>query len=595
MIDAAARLIEEKGYHNIALEDVAAALALSWRWHMPRPEHTAMNAHWTRRKLLATTAAVTAPMVWRPGWLLAQTAMTATSRPYVEVETALGRVRGGHSRGALAFKGIPYAGSVTKAARFKEAPAAQPWTGVRDALTLGPPSMQGPGTTYGENEPAHSEDCLVLNVWTPAVKDGHKRPVMVYSHGGGYMTGSGGARDIDGAHLAATYDVVVVNTNHRLGLLGYLYLGELGGEEYATSGNQGILDIAAALRWVKTNIAAFGGDPDNVMIFGESGGGFKVGTLLAMPSATGLFHKASIESGSALKRVSKEAATEAARRVLKSLGISTKQLHKLADVPADAFVKIQLQAEHHEGPLLEPSSPDANIPSRKPDIGPVVDGHILPRHPFDPDGPPTAAQIPLIVGSNHDEATFLKRDQPEIFHMQEDALVAEGRRGLGDAADRILSVYKKAYPNATPSELYIAISTALSFGNDTIRLAERKSAQPAPVYLYRYDYRSNVPIKGTDWTLRAGHATEIAMKFYNYDIPALEGNGPGVAQASKNMSSFWTSFAHTGHPGAAGEPAWPKYDLERRSTMSIDARCQVLDDPDRSIRELWASLPDIHQ
>jgi para-nitrobenzyl esterase len=558
-----------------------------------------MITHWTRRSLLAATAAVAAPMVWRPKLLLAQaaapTTYTATEPPYVEVETALGRVRGGHSRGALAFKGIPYAGSVTGSARFKEAPAAQPWTGVRDALTLGPPSMQGPGTTYGENEPAYSENCLVLNVWTPAAKDGRNRPVMVYCHGGGYVTGSGGARDIDGAHLAATYDVVVVNTNHRLGLLGYLYLGELGGEEYATSGNQGMLDIVAALRWVKTNIAAFGGNPDNVMIFGESGGGFKVGTLLAMPSAKGLFHKASIESGSALRRVNKETATESARRVLKGLGIGTNDLHKLADVPADAFVKIQLQAEHNEGPLLEPSAPGAKASSPRPDLGPVVDGRILPRHPFDPDAPPAAAQIPLIVGSNHDEATFFSREQPEIFHMQEDALVTEAHQRFGDAAGQILSVYKKAYPHATPSEIYIAVATALAFGNDTIRLAERKSAQPAPVYLYRYDYRSNVPIKGTEWTLRAGHATEIAMKFYNYDIPALEGNGPGVAEASKNMSSFWTSFAHAGHPSAAGQPAWPKYDLGLRSTMIIDTRCQVLNDPDRPIRELWATLPDIHR
>jgi para-nitrobenzyl esterase len=558
-----------------------------------------MNAHWTRRRLLATTAAVAAPIVWRPKLLLAQseapTTYTAVKPPYVEVETALGRVRGGHSRGALAFKGIPYAGSVTGAARFKEAPPAQPWAGVRDALTLGPPSMQGPGTTYGENEPAYSENCLVLNVWTPAVKDGHKRPVMVYSHGGGYTTGSGGSKDIDGSHLAATYDVVVVSTNHRLGLLGYLYLGELGGEEYATSGNQGMLDIVAALRWVKTNIETFGGNPDNVMIFGESGGGFKVGTLLAMPSAKGLFHKASIESGSALRRVSKEAATETARRVLKGLGIGAGELHKLADVPADAFVKMQLQAEHNEGPLTQPSAPDAKTPSPRPDLGPVVDGHILPRHPFDPDAPPLAAQIPLIVGFNHDEATFFTREQPEIFHLQENALRAEAHKRLGDVADRVLSVYKKAYPKITAPELYIAVATALSFGNDTIRLAERKSAQPAPVYLYRYDYRSNVPIQGTDWTLRAGHATEIAMKFYNYDIPALEGNGPGVAEASKNMSSFWTSFAHSGHPSAAGQPAWPRYDLQRRATMVIDTKCQVLNDPDASIRELWASLPNIHR
>lgn len=537
-------------------------------------------------------------MVWRPKLLLAQAeapaTYTATTPPYVEVETALGRLRGGHSRGALAFKGIPYAGSVTGVARFKEAPPAKPWTGVRDALTLGPPSMQGPGTTYGENEPAYSENCLVLNVWTPAIKDGHKRPVMVYSHGGGYTTGSGGSKDIDGSHLAATYDVVVVTTNHRLGLLGYLYLGELGGEEYASSGNQGMLDIVAALHWVKTNIEAFGGNPDNVMIFGESGGGFKVGTLLAMPSAKGLFHKASIESGAALRRVSKEAATQTARRVLKGLGIGTNELHKLADVPADAFVKMQLQAEHNEGPLLEPSAPGAKATSARPDLGPVVDGHILPRHPFDPDAPPTAARIPLIVGSNHDEATFFSRDHPETFHLQDGELVAEARKNLGAAnADRILSAYRQAYPKATAPELYIAVTTALSFGNDTIRLAERKSAQPAPIYLYRYDYRSNVPIKGTDWTLRAGHATEIAMKFYNYDIPSLEGDGPGVAEASKNMSSFWSSFAHSGHPSAAGQPAWPRYDLKRRATMIIDTRCQVLNDPDASIRELWAGLPNM--
>jgi para-nitrobenzyl esterase len=493
----------------------------------------------------------------------------------VEVDTAQGRVRGGQSRGALAFKGIPYAGPVTGAARFKEAPPPQSWSGVRDALLLGPPSLQGPGTTYGEREPAYSENCLVLNVWSPAVNDKRKRPVMVYCHGGGYVTGSGGSRDEDGAHLAANYDVVVVTTNHRLGLLGYLYLGELGGAEYATSGNQGMLDIVAALRWVKTNIEAFGGDPGNVMIFGESGGGGKVGTLLAMPVAQGLFHKASIESGANLRRIPKEDATQTARRVLHGLGIGVNELHKLAAVPADTLIKMQLQAEHPQSP-----SP----------VGPVVDGFILPRHPFDPDAPPTAAQIPLIVGSNHDEATFFSREHPDVFHMPEDKLVAQAHTRFGADANRVLAAYKKAYPEATPTELFIAIVTATAFGNDTISLAERKSAQPAPVYLYRYDYWSNTPIPGTDWGLRAGHATEIAMKFYNYDIPGLEGNGSGVAPASKNMSTLWTSFAHNNHPGAPGLPTWPRYDLKRRATMIIDVKCRIADDPDREIREMWASL-----
>ena len=509
---------------------------------------------------------------------------TATAPPYVEVETAQSRVRGGHCRGALAFKGIPYAGPVTGSARFREAPAPRPWTGVRDAVQLGPPAMQGPGTTYGENEPSCSEDCLVLNVWTPAVADSGKRPVMVYCHGGGYVMGSGGSRDADGSHLAATYDVVVVATNHRLGLFGYLYLGELGGEEYASSGNQGITDIVAALRWVRDNITAFGGDPDNVMICGESGGACKVGTLLAMPSAQGLFHKASIESGPQLRRASKEAATETARRVLHGLGIGVNELHKLAEAPAEAFVTMQLQAQHQEGPLVTPAG------NAIADLGPVVDGHILPGHPFDPVAAPTALDVPLMIGFNRDEATFFNMDKPEVFHMDEATLVALVRKNLGGNAERVLAAYQAAYPKASPSEIYIAASTALSMGNDSITLAERKSAQPAAVYFYRYDYRSNWPIPGTDWTLRAGHATEIAPKFYNYDIKSLDGDGPGVREVSRNMSAFWTSFARHGHPQALGLPTWPRYDLKRRSTMLIDVSCQVVEDPDRPIRELWESL-----
>jgi para-nitrobenzyl esterase len=475
--------------------------------------------------------------------------------------------------------------------RFKEAPPPQSWSGVRDALQLGPPSIQGPGTTFGENEPAYSENCLVLNIWTPAVADGRKRPVIFYSHGGGFTSGSGGSRDEDGSRLAAVYDVVVVTTNHRLGLLGYLYLGELGGEEYASSANQGLLDIVAALRWVKNNIEAFGGDPKNVMICGESGGGGKVGTLLAMPSAQGLFHKASIESGAALRRRSKEEATEIARRTLRGLGIGTHELHKLMDVPTEAFVKLQLQAATNAGPLFE-ATPGSQpvLPMGGGLIQPVVDGSILPQHPFNPIVSPLAANIPLLVGFNHDEDTFFEREHPEIFHMDEVTLHFQIQELLGAQAKQALATYRDVYPKASSSELFIAILTANKIAADTITLAERKAAQQAPVYLYRYDYRSNTPIRGTDWTLRAGHATEIPMKFYNYDIPGLQGNAPGVREASRNFSAIWTSFAATGHPAAPGGPDWPRYDLEHRATMLIDAHCRVVNDPDQRIRELWASL-----
>jgi para-nitrobenzyl esterase len=307
-----------------------------------------------------------------------------------------------------------------------------------------------------------------------------------------------------------------------------------------------------------------------------------------MPAAQGLFHKASIESGAQLRRVPKDVATETARRVLKGLGVGVHELHKLAEVAADTFVRMQLQAEHQEGPLLTPSGEAGNAIS--PALGPVVDGHILPTHPFDPAAPPTARDVPLMIGFNHDEATFFNREHPEFFHLDDATLVTLARKALGENADRALAVYRRAYPQATPSELFIAASTAISMGNDAIMLAELKAAQPAPVYFYRYDYRSNVPIAGTDWTLRAGHATEIAPKFDNYDIVTLQGNGPGVREVSRNMSALWTSFARHGRPGANDLPSWPRYDLKRRATMLIDVRCQVVDDPDRPIRELWQSL-----
>lgn len=553
---------------------------------------------WSRRAFLA--AATAAPVLAGSALTASKRPFTRVTGPYVVVETALGRLRGGQCRGALAFKGIPYAGSVAGKARFRQAPPAVPWTGVRDALRLGPPSLQGPGTTYGEDEPPYSEDCLVLNVWTPAVGDGRKRPVMFYCHGGGFMTGSGGSLRQDGSRLAATYDVVVVGINHRLGLLGYLYLGELGGEDYATSGNQGMLDIVAALDWVRKNIEAFGGDPHRVMIFGESGGAYKVGTLLAMPSAHGLFRNASIESGAGLRRLTKDTATETARRVLAALDIAPTRLHRLADVPGSVFVAMQLEAERQSGPLFK-SSNGAASPSpllhsggyygeQAGTFGPVVDGTILPVQPFDPVAPAISADIPLLVGMNRDEATFFFMRQPDTFTMSEAILAARVRREFGPDADRILATYRQTRPQASPSERYIAITTALWFGAETTQLADRKSRQRAPVFRYRYDYQSNYIVPGTAWKFGAGHASEIAMKFYNYDMPGLHGNGPDIAEVSHRMSAFWANFAGTGRPAAGGAPDWLSYDTVRRATMLIGSECRLVDDPDPVERQLWEDI-----
>jgi para-nitrobenzyl esterase len=556
-----------------------------------------------RRTVLKTgAAAIAAPCLWLPARAAEPAWPTQTVGPFIEVEIESGRIRGGHSRGALAFKGIPYAGPVSGANRFKEAPAVAPWTGVRDATRLGPPAMQGPGTTYGEHEPAYSEDCLVLNVWTPAVRDGGRRPVMFYCHGGGFETGSGGQNIQDGARLAATYDVVVVSINHRLGLFGYLYLGELGGSDYGTSGNQGMLDIVAALRWVRNNIATFGGDPANVMVFGESGGGMKTSTLMAMPAAHGLFHKAGIQSGAMLRGIPRDIATETARRLLAGLGLAPRDVHRLAEVPARRLIAIQLAGDDHEGPLSVPTpgylarhpNPPPGIAAlrakRPGDWGPVVDGTWLPRDPCEPAAPALAADVPLLIGSMHDEAVFFHRGQPEYFRADAAQVAERVRAKLGRAADRVLAFYGRIMPAATPVEREIAIETATFMGNDTALQADRKSRQPAPVYRYRDDFRSNVPIRGTDWTLRACHASDIAVAFYNYEMRDLQGNGPGLAAASKAMSGYFSSFARSGAPSAPGQPAWPRYDTRAREVMLLNGRCRVAMDPNGGEREFWRSL-----
>jgi len=555
-----------------------------------------------RRLLQAGAAVVFAPRLWLPARAAEPAWPTQTVPPFIEVEINSGRIRGGHSRGALAFKGIPYAGPVSGRNRFKEAPKVIPWTGVRDTTRLGPPAMQGPGTTYGEHEPAYSEDCLVLNVWTPAVNDGGKRPVMFYCHGGGFTTGSGGQNIQDGARLAATYDVVVVAGNHRLGLFGYLYLGELGGSEYATSGNQGMLDIVAALRWVNENISVFGGDPGNVMVFGESGGGAKTSTLMAMPTARGLFRKAGIQSGAMLRGISRGIATETARRLLAGLGLGPRQLGRLAEVPADELIAIQLAGNRHGGPLSLPtkgylaSHPNpppgiAALRAKHPgDWGPVVDGAYLPRDPFEPNAPPLAAAVPILIGNTHDEAVFFHRDEPEYFHADAAEVAARERKKLGDAADRVLAFYRQSMPHATPVERAIAIETATFMSNDTALLADRKSLQPAPVYRYRDDFRSSVPIAGTDWTLRACHASDIAIVFYNYEMTDLQGHGPGLPAVSKAMSGYFAGFARNGVPAARGQPAWPRYDTHLRAVMLLNSRCRVAGDPNGEERKLWRSL-----
>ncbi len=393
----------------------------------------------------------------------------------IEVNTSFGRIRGLKSDGLTTFKGIPYGGDVSGTNRFKAAPSLKPWTGVREALQLGAPSLQ-PGNQR-RNEPPSDENCLFLNVWTPAT-DGKKRPVMFYSHGGGFVVGSGGSGYQDGGNLARTWDVVVVATNHRLGLMGFLFLGDLGGEEYATSGNQGMLDILDGLKWVHQNIEAFGGDPNNVMIFGESGGGAKTSCLYAMPGAELFFNKASIESGPGIRMMPRNAATETTIMTLKQLGLEKGDWRKLLDVPSNKLVDAQVELGKQPGGPLTMSGGRKGIGGggRPGGFGPVVDGTILPHHPFDPEAPAISKNKPLIVGSNRDETAFflMERHDVDAFNLTDAGLEVRLQKEFGEKSHELLDAYRKSRPSASPADLYVAITSAAMIGLGAITIAERK-------------------------------------------------------------------------------------------------------------------------
>ena len=398
--------------------------------------------------------------------------------------------------------------------------------------------------------------------------------------------------------MAAVHDVVVVAPNHRLGLMGFLWLGDELGADYASSGNQGMLDIVASLRWVRDNIANFGGDPGNVTVFGESGGGAKVGTLLGMPAAKGLFHKAGIQSGAQLKRMPRSEAAETTKRLMRALDIT--DARKLIDVPAARLLALQSGLMQPTPGYVPPAADRESFGEdrRAGNFAPVIDGQYLPADPVDPAVTPLAADIPLMIANNKEEARFFFLDQPYLYSLDEAGLKIGVQKMFGAHADEMIATYRRLRPGATPSQLFIAIVTAATMGHETVVLADRKSAQTAPVYRYRWDYNSNRPIAGTvsekggGQTLGSGHATDIGPTFFNWDEKGLHGDGPGVEQASAHLSTLWASFARTGTPSAPGVPAWPRYETQTRPVMLIDIDCTLVADPDADARKLFEMLKD---
>jgi para-nitrobenzyl esterase len=548
-----------------------------------------------RRQFVTRMSLATAATVILPKYLYSSVSRQAEE--YVTAEIRHGKIRGIRSEGVNIFRGIPYAGRISGDRRFRRPAPPEPWAGVRDALHLGAPAIQPPNQTYGIDEPRPAEDCLFLNVWTPA-NDNKKRPVMFYNHGGGFSTGSGGSVAQDGFNLARNFDVVVVETNHRLGIMGYLYLDEIAGSDYAGSGNMGMLDIVTGLDWVNKNIASFGGDPSNVMIFGESGGGAKTSCLFAMPSAAPFFNKASIESGPGVRMTPRETAAQTTAMVLKELQIDAKGWEKLLDIPIADLLSLQLRL-----PSLAPRASTAikkkGIMESSPGgFSPVVDGVALPHHPFDPVAPAISKDKPLMVGWNEDEYTFfaMMSDDKSIFKIDFDDLPGRLQQQFGEDTQRIIDTYRETRPNASAVDIFIAVESINMMGLGSVDIAEKKAKQnEAPAYLYNFGYKSEVLIPGTDYPLGTPHAMDITFKFNN-EVPPKDGtNGrsyfggsrPERFIASHHMAELWTTFALEGKPAAKDVPDWPAYNLESRPTMRIDTKCEVINDRYAEELKMW--------
>jgi para-nitrobenzyl esterase len=484
------------------------------------------------------------------------------------VRTTAGEVRGKAKRGVQVFRGIPFAAPPVGPLRFKPPAPVPAWDGVLDTTHAGPWAPQLPSPLekmLGAPPPRWDEaGCLTLNVTTPAA-DGSRRPVMFWIHGGAFVNGAGSSPIYDGTKFAEHGDVVIVTVNYRLGAFGFLHLDDVLGADFAGSGNLGILDQVAALEWVRDNIEAFGGNPDDVTIFGESAGGMSVGTLLGMPKAQGLFHRAIVQSGSASFAARADAATSVARDLLELAGVTTAA--ELASVPAEQILEAQgkLMAR---GDRLE-------LPFQ-----PTVDGDVLPDVPLKTIASGATGDVPTLIGTTADEMTLFLGLNLGVGQIDDEQLLKQMRGFFGDNAAAVVDAYRANRAGCTSADLLTAISTDRVFRIPAIRLAETQARLGRPTYMYLFTWPSPV----MDGKLKSCHALELPFMWDAIDTPGLAmltGDGPERQAIADEMHARWIAFGRTGDPG------WPAYDLERRATQVFDVDCPVVDDPQGTERALW--------
>lgn len=497
------------------------------------------------------------------------------------VETSLGLVQGAHGDGVHVFKGIPYAQPPVGSRRFGPPQPLQPWRGVHAADSFSAVSMQNPSSIdrmLGGRAPAMSEDCLSLNVWTPGLDDA-RRPVMVWIHGGSFLSGSGRSPWYDGSALALGGDVVIVTINYRLGALGFLHLAEFD-KELASSGNAGLLDQVGALRWVRDNIAAFGGNPDNVTLFGESAGAMSIGALLACAPARGLFHKAVLQSGAADNVIDANEASRVTRQLLDALGIDAGPgvVDRLRQVSSDAILEAQIVVRNlhtHTG-----------MPWR-----PVVDGSVIPSHPLEAIERGDSAPVPLLVGTNLDEFRFFTLFDQRANQLTDETLIERCDKRLGDGSGApLLDRYRAARPALSAPQVWAAIETDRVFRLPAVTLLDLQARHRAGCHGYLFTW----PTPAFGGVLGSCHVIEVPFVFDNLRQPGVKGLcgeiTPPMQQLAANLAAAWTGFARTGDPGAEGMPSWSTWDKDRRASMILDETSRMELDPFGNARSLLAEV-----